>query len=252
MIDYGLAGRAALVTGGASGIGEAIVRLLAASGAAVAVVDVAGEQAERVAADLVAGGGRAIGIECDVRDEGAVERAVAQAESLSGRLDAAVNCAGTSAPATPIADCSTDAWRRVQELNVDGLFYCLRAELRALRSGGGGAIVNIASILGRVARAGSGPYVTSKHAVVGLTQAAALDHAGDGIRVNAVGPGHTNTPLLIRSVDKETRAAIERDYPVRRFAEPAEIAGLAVWLLSDAASFATGGYYPVDGGYLAR
>ena len=252
MIDYGLAGQTALVTGGGSGIGEAIARLLASSGAAVAVLDLSAVEADRVAEAIRKEGGRAATFECDVSDETRVDGVVEEAERLWGRLDIAVNNAGTSAPATPIADCATDAWRRVQSVNVDGLFYCLRAELRAMRRGGGGSIVNIASILGQVARAGSAPYVASKHAVVGLTRAAALDHARDGIRVNAVGPGHTRTPLLERVIDGHTRSAIEADYPSGRFATAAEIAGMVVWLASDAASFATGGFYAVDGGYLAR
>ncbi|GAC1325190.1 MAG: SDR family NAD(P)-dependent oxidoreductase [Mycobacteriales bacterium] len=252
MSSYDLHGRVALVTGGGSGIGEATCLQLAGCGATVAVVDLSRAQAERVAEAIGSQGGTAFALEADVADESAVDAMVAAVVERGGGLHIAVNNAGISAPGGPIADCETATWRRIQSVNVDGVFFCVRAEVRAMRSGSGGSIVNLASILGQVARAGSGPYVTSKHAVVGLTSAAALDHAVDGIRVNSVGPGHTSTPLLESVVDEATRAELASAYPSGRFATPQEIAEMIVWLASDASSFVTGAYYPVDGGYLAR
>ena len=250
---YALEGKVALVTGGGSGIGEACVAGLARSGAVVAVLDRDGHQAERVAAAVGGAGGSAFALTLDVQDEAAVDAAVAQVVERAGGLHIAVNNAGISAPARPIADCSTDtSGRRVHAVNLDGLFFCLRAELRVMRAGGGGSIVNLASILAQVARPGSGPYISSKHAVLGLTRAAALDHAADGIRVNAVGPGHTRTPLFANVIEEPVRVALERSYPGGRLALPPEIAEMIVWLASDASSFANGAFYPVDGGYLAQ
>lgn len=248
---YALEGKVALVTGGGSGIGEACVAELARCGATVAVLDRAGDQAERVATAAADAGGSAFALTLDVQEEAAVDRAVAQVVKHAGGLHIAVNNAGISAPAGPIADCTTETWRRVHAVNLDGLFFCLRAELRAMRAGGG-SIVNLASILAQAARPGSGPYVSSKHAVLGLTRAAALDHAADGIRVNAVGPGHTRTPLFETVIDPTVRGVLEAGYPGRRLAAPPEIAEMIVWLASDASSFANGGFYPVDGGYLAQ
>jgi NAD(P)-dependent dehydrogenase (short-subunit alcohol dehydrogenase family) len=241
-----------MVTGGGSGIGEQCVRALAAFGAVVAVVDVSSAAAERVVSQVVDGGGEAFAVTLDVQDEGAVEQVVADLAARPGGLRIAVNNAGLSGPRAPLADCSTSVWRQVMGVNVDGVFFCLRAELRAMRAAGnGGAIVNVSSILGRSARAGSGVYVSSKHAVVGLTRAAAVDHASDAIRVNAVGPGHTRTPLFDSVIDDAARTALEGRYPMGRLGAPSEIAELILWLSSDAASFVTGGFYVIDGGYSA-
>lgn len=249
---YALEGKVALVTGGGSGIGEAVVAALCRSGATVAVLDRDGAQAERVAGAATDTGGSAFALALDVQDEAAVDAAVAQVVERAGGLHIAVNNAGISAPAGPVADCTTETWRSVHGVNLDGLFFCLRAELRVMRAGGGGSVVNLSSILAQVARPGSGPYVSSKHAVLGLTRAAALDHAADGIRVNAVGPGHTRTPLFESVIDAPVRTALESSYPGGRLALPPEIAEMIVWLASDASSFANGAFYPVDGGYLAQ
>lgn len=249
---YDLSGRVAMVTGGGSGIGEECARLLARCGAHVAVTDIRPAEGERVAASVRAAGGTAFAAGLDVQDERAVDETVDAIVAREGGLHIAVNNAGISAPGRPLADCDTQTWRRVLSVNLDGVFYCLRAQLRVMRLAGGGAIVNVSSILGQVGRAGSGPYVSSKHAVVGLTRAAALDHAADGVRVNAVGPGHTRTPLFDSIMDEDARSELESQYPIRRLGTPREIAEMVGWLASDAASFVTGAFYPVDGGYLSR
>jgi NAD(P)-dependent dehydrogenase (short-subunit alcohol dehydrogenase family) len=244
-----LEGKIALVTGAGAGIGEACALRLAQGGAKVAVVDIDLEAAERVAGMI---GGEAIAIRGDVSDPAAAEEMVAETVRRLGGLQIAVNNAGVGGDRVPTGDHSDESWRRVMSVNLDGVFYCTRAEIRAMRSSGGGSIVNMASILGSVGFPDSVGYVAAKHGVVGLTKTAALDHAADGIRVNAVGPGFIATPLLKANMGAEEQAAVGALHPLGRLGEPAEVAELVAWLASDAASFVTGSYHAIDGGYAAR
>lgn len=245
----GLASQVALVTGGGSGIGEACAMALAAAGAQVLVTDISLEAAQRVAREI---GSSADACAADVAAEAQCDAMVAFALERFGRLDIAINNAGVgNKDRSPVADLSTASWRKVLDVNLDGVFFSMRAEIRAMLASGGGAIVNIASIMGSVAIECGSAYVAAKHGVVGLTKAAALDHASGGIRVNAVGPGYVDTAMLADRTD-EQRAEVNARHPLGRMARPEEIAALVVWLASPAASFATGGYYPIDGGYLAR
>jgi NAD(P)-dependent dehydrogenase (short-subunit alcohol dehydrogenase family) len=148
---------------------------------------------------------------------------------------------------------SVEGWQKVLSVNLSGVFYCMRYEIPAMLKTGGGAVVNMASILGAVGFAGSPGYVAAKHGIVGLTRNAALEYSAQGIRVNAVGPGFIKTPLL-RDLEKDpaTMEMLVGLHPIGRLGQPEEVAELVVWLSSDKASFVTGAYYPVDGGYLAR
>jgi NAD(P)-dependent dehydrogenase (short-subunit alcohol dehydrogenase family) len=249
MTTHELDGKVALVTGGGAGIGEACALRLASGGARVAVVDLDLEAAERVAAAI---GDSAVAVKTDVADPRAADEMVASTVRQLGRLDIAVNNAGVGGERVPTGDYSDDEWRKVMSVNLDGVFYCTRAEVRAMRESGGGSIVNMASVLGSVAFPGSVAYVAAKHGVLGITKTAALEHAPDGVRVNAVQPGFIATPLLKANLDAEEQAAVAALHPQNRLGEPAEVAELVAWLGSDASSFVTGAYYPVDGGYLAR
>jgi NAD(P)-dependent dehydrogenase (short-subunit alcohol dehydrogenase family) len=246
-----LTGRVALVTGAGSGIGAACARALAALGAHVAVTDISAAAAEGTAAAIEADGGRAFARTVDVTDVHAVDEMVEAVVQEAGGLDIAVNNAGVTVPILPIADVPDDDWRRVTSINLDGVFYCLRAEARVMRARGGGSIVNMSSVMGRISRFGSAPYTATKHAVIGLTKGAALDHAQDGIRVNAVGPGFIRTPLIAARYTDEDEQAISSRWPIRRMGTPDEVGQMVAWLAGDAASFVTGAYFPVDGGYLA-
>lgn len=247
-----LRGRVALVTGGGSGIGAGCARALAALGAHVAVTDISVASAEGVAAAIEADGGRAFARALDVTDARAVDELVEAVVEEAGGLDVAVNNAGVTVPILPVADVPDDDWRRVTSINLDGVFYCLRAETRIMRARGtGGSIINMSSVMGRISRYGSAAYGATKHAVIGLTKGAALDHAQDGIRVNAVGPGFIRTPLIEARYTAEDEQAVSSRWPLRRMGTPDEVGQLVAWLAGDAASFVTGAYYPVDGGYLA-
>ncbi len=249
MID--LKGKVAFVTGGGSGIGEACSFMLAKQGAAVAVIDLKLEVAQKVADAIVAKGGKAIAVVADVSDEAQVAKAVTETVSKLGGLHIAVNNAGIGGDQAPTADQTVAGWRKVISINLDGVFYCMRNQIPAMLKSGGGSIVNIASILGQVGFANSSGYVAAKHGVVGLTRASALEYATQGIRVNAVGPGFINTPLL-GSLPKEALEPIAQMHAVKRLGESDEVAALVTFLASDDASFMTGNYYAVDGGYLAQ
>jgi 2-dehydro-3-deoxy-L-rhamnonate dehydrogenase (NAD+) len=244
-----LEGKVVLVTGAGSGIGEACAHRAAAGGARVAVVDITRDAAERVASEI---GGDARAIVADVAEEGSVADMVATVVEQFGRLDGAINNAGIGGARFAVGDYSLDDWRRVMRVNLDGVFLCLREEIRAMRTTGGGSIVNMASVLAAAGYPEQVAYVTSKHALVGLTRVAALDHASDGIRVNAVGPAFILTPLVEQTMTPEAIAAVAPMHALGRWGRPEEVAEMTAWLLSDAASFATATFYPLDGGLLAR
>lgn len=233
-----LAGRVALVTGAASGIGAATCELLRARGVTVVATDLA------PAAEVEP---------LDVTDEAAVDALVASVIDRHGRLDLAANVAGTPGVYAEVADSQGDDWRRTLAVNLDGVYFCLRAELRVMRSAGAGSIVNVASSAGRMGVAGLAAYSASKHGVIGLTKSAALEVARHGVRVNAVCPGSVRTPMLRGFVggDEAQLEQMGRRSPMGRLGEPAEIAEAIVWLLSDAAGYVTGNALSPDGGVAA-
>ncbi|MFH9488266.1 MULTISPECIES: SDR family NAD(P)-dependent oxidoreductase [Streptomyces] len=244
------AGKVALVTGGASGIGLALSRRLAASGAAVVVADHHADSAVKTADELKATGARAAAVTLDVTDPASVEAGVRFAVETFGALHLAVNNAGIGGPSQPTGEYAVEDWDKVVATNLSGVFYSMRYELPAILAAGGGAVVNISSILGTNGFAGSPAYVAAKHGVVGLTKTAALEYAAHNIRVNAVGPGFIDTPLL-RDTDGPARDHLVSLHPAGRLGTAEEVAELAAFLLSDRASFVHGSYHLVDGGYSA-
>lgn len=244
-------GKVALVTGAASGIGAACALQLAASGAAVVVADLDEEGAKKVVAEIEAKGGKAASFRIDVSVPEEVAAMVAFAKKTFGALHLAVNNAGIGGPSAPVAEYPLDGWRKVIDINLMSVFYCMHYEIPAMLEAGGGAIVNMSSILGTQGFANSSAYVAAKHGVVGLTKTAAMEYATKNIRVTAVGPGFIETPLVTNNIDPEALKQITALHPVGRLGKPEEVAALTCFLLSDKASFITGSYHLVDGAYTA-
>ena len=238
-------GRAVLVTGGGSGIGEACCVRLAAEGAKVAVLDVDGANAEAVAGRI---GGGAIALQVDVSDAAAVEAAIAEVVRRLGPLKLAVNNAGIGGARLPPEQTSLEQWERTIAVNLSGCFYCLRAEHPHLLASGGGAIVNTASVLSVVGSPANPAYVAAKHGILALTRTCALAWGKDGIRVNAVGPGFTPTPLTAAASD-EYRANALAHMALNDFPQPEDVAATVAFLGSDEAKAVTGALYMVDAGF---
>lgn len=251
-MSYDFSNKVALVTGAASGIGAAIAIELAKAGAKVVIADRDAAGAETFAVTIRQAGGEAAVFQIDVADPAAVEAMVGFAEKTYGALHLAVNNAGIGGPSAATADYPLDGWKQVIDINLNSVFFCMRYEIAAMLRAGGGAIVNMASILGSVGFATSAAYVAAKHGVVGLTKAAALEYATHGIRVTAVGPGFIDTPLLSKHLDEATLKHIAGLHPIGRLGKSEEVAALTCFLLSDEASFITGSYHLVDGGYVAQ
>jgi len=241
-----LSGRAALITGAASGIGRASALAFASAGAAVALLDIDAEGLADTAAAASAAGVRAEALVADVRDLRAVTGAVGRAVRAFGSLDAALNNAGVPGPYLPLDEYSEEDFMRILQVDLAGVWRCMRAEIRQMRAQGHGAIVNTSSMLGAAAMPDNGAYIAAKHGVHGLTRAAALELGGTGIRVNAIAPGVTRTGMTSAVSDD-----LLRTVPLGRIAEPEEIAAAAVWLCSPEASYITGSVLVADGGWLA-
>ncbi len=245
-----LQNKVAIITGAGSGIGKAAAKLFAAEGAKVVVSDINEEHGNAAVEEIKTAGGEAFFVKANSASAEDNEMLVKQTVEKYGALDIAVNNAGIGGPLGLTGEYPIDGWQKVIDINLSGVFYGLRYQLPAMSSGG--SIINVASILGHAGTRFSPAYVAAKHGVVGLTKTAALEYADKNIRINSIGPGYIKTPLVENSLDEATLKALVGLHPIGRLGEAEEVAELLLWLASPKASFVTGAYYPVDGGYLAQ
>ena len=260
MSSMSFEGKVALITGGGSGIGRATAVAFARGGARVALADANLAGAEETAHLVAAAGGQAMALHTDVADPAAVEAMAQAVVDRYGRLDCAFNAAGVGGEGKTATELSWELWQRTISINLSGVFLCMQQELRHMVAAGGGAICNVASIYG-LTGSGAGAvtgerqpaYNASKHGVIGLTKSAALDYAHAGVRINAVCPGHIETPMTHYYAEHpKAKERLLRRYAGGRMGQPDEVAAAALWLCSDAASFVTGTAMAVDGGFLAQ
>ncbi len=244
--------KVALVTGAGSGIGKAIALQYAKEGAKVLVSDIDEESGLRTTGIISSQGGEAIFVQADTSIASDHQLIIEKALKQFGALHIVCNNAGIGGPLALTADYPLDAWNHVIGVNLTGVFYGMHFQIPALLESGGGSIINMASILGMVGTKSSPAYVAAKHGLVGLTKAAALEYADQNIRVNSVGPGYILTPLLTNALDKTALDYLSGLHPIGRLGKAEEVAELVVWLSSSKASFVTGSYYTVDGGYTSQ
>lgn len=251
-VSQRLEGKVAIVTGASRGIGASTARLFAQEGATIVLASRSEEEMARVVDEIKSNGGKALAVKTDVANAVSVETLIQRTVDAYGRLDIAINNAGIAGGNRPLVEIPEELFDRIIETNLKGVFLGMKYEIPAMLAAGGGAIVNMSSTVGLVGTgAGIAPYIASKHGVVGLTKAAALEYARHNIRVNALAPGTTLTSVNERWIaDPQTRQRITGGIPLGRVADPAEVAEAALWLCSGAASYVTGVILPVDGGYI--
>ena len=247
-----LENKVAIVTGAGSGIGKAIALLYAAHGAKVVVSDINEKSGKEVTEEIISKKGTAVFFKADTSNPNDQENLVKEAMKHFGALHIACNNAGIGGDLLPTAEYPIESWNKIIGINLSGVFYGMHFQIPAMLASGEGSIVNISSILGQVGTKGLSGYVAAKHGVVGLTKTAALEYGEQKVRVNAVGPGYIQTPLLTDTLDEKTIAALAGLHSMNRLGDVNEVAELVLWLSSSKASFVTGSYYPVDGGYLAQ
>lgn len=251
MTSYDFTNKVVLITGAASGIGLNAAERFAQAGAAVVLSDINCDAVHRAASRLAGPGCRTLAVKCDVSKEQEVSALIQETLTTFGHLDIAYNNAGIQAPVAALADADGEAFDRVIAVNLRGIWSCMKYELQQMCRQGSGAIVNCSSLCGVVAMAGLGAYTASKHAVIGLTKSAALDYASRGIRINAICPGTTDTPMVAQAIKDfpDDMAKSIGQIPMQRIAAISEITDAVLWLCSDGAGFMTGQALVPDGGY---
>lgn len=253
-IQYDFSGQVALVTGAASGMGLAAARAFAEAGAAVVLADIREDVLQAAADELSTAGHKVLAVAGDIADERYVKALVEKTVASFGRLDAAFNNAGIQSPAVETADVPSEVFDRITDINMRGVWLCMKYQLIQMRAQGSGAIVNNSSLGGLVGVPGRVAYHAAKHGLVGMTKSAALEYAAQGIRINCICPGIIETPMVAGMLEGETEVMNEmmKDVPIRRLGKAEEIADAVLWLCSPGSTFVVGVALPIDGGYTAR